>query len=57
MNATEAIENYNNGNVEHVKAWLVNSTISLGEFLAFYIWECRPDEDQIIRFVKRLEQA
>ena len=56
MDTEEAIESYVNGNISHVKSWLDNAAISLGEFLEIYIQTMEPDSDEIVRFVKRLEQ-
>lgn len=57
MNVIKALESYTNGNISQVKAYLINSPLSLGEFLEFYIQEYSPSNEEIVRFVKRLEKA
>ena len=56
MEIDEALESYINGNITHVRNWLQNATISLGELLEFYIYDYKPSTREIVLFVKRLEQ-
>lgn len=57
MNTEEALESYINGNISHVRAWFVNATISLGEFLEIYANTYNPSVEEIVRFVKRMEEG
>jgi len=58
MNQFEnALESYINGNVSHVQAWLMNAPISLGEFLELYVYTYNPSVEEIVRFVKRMEEG
>lgn len=56
MNIEEALESYINGNISHVRAWLMNATISMGELLEIYVDHYDPSMDEVVRFVKRMEQ-
>lgn len=57
MNIEDALESYINGNISHVRGWLVNATISLGEFLEIYVNTHNPSVEEIVRFVKRMEEG
>jgi len=52
-----ALESYINGNISHVKSWLMNAPITLGEFLEFYVNTHNPSVEEIVRFVKRMEDG
>lgn len=55
MTPIEAIDTYINGNIKDAKKWMKDEDYLLSEFLKDYIDYCEPDNDEILRFVRRME--
>lgn len=52
---SEAIESYINGNIGHVRLWLIDSQYTSGDFIREYIEIYSPTNTEIIRAINWLQ--